>query len=397
MMSLTRIGALASIALLASACMPKTSMRVLQPASVDVPADIQVIGIVDRSGPANAGEHVLGTIEGLLTGESIGGDRNARAAAIEAAVRVLEESPRFEVVRPTLPDAAGGSLWDQELEQRLVERICRQAGCDALLVLEAFDSDSALRVNGVNVTSLSNPQQLARQVQNLDVNDVSASSDATVMASWRMYDADQDRVVDELRDRSRTWSWQNSGTLADVQRAMPAPGFGIERAGAEAGAAYAARIAPSWQWVERRYYGSGDPRLRDAKRYVKAGDWDGAMRLWSTLLDDPRPNVRGKAAFNLALAHEVQGDFGKALDLARDAAVALSNGKSRDYVFELEQRVRDEERLARQMTPAPEETPARERTPSRDGKVRPERPTRPTSSTSSSSRTTAASGMSRPR
>ncbi|MFT6142744.1 MAG: surface antigen [Myxococcota bacterium] len=355
MFTTVRASMMVSVALMATACMPKTSMRILEPASVDVPADIQVIGIVDRSSARNAGETVLGVLEGIVTGESLGADTQGRQAAMEAAVRILEESPRFEVVRVSDAQRGRTSLFDREMDHNDVRRICDQAGCDALLSLEAFDSDTRMQINGVTVNTLTNPEALKRRIADLDVSDVRATSDTTVMASWRMYDADQDRVVDELRDRERTWNWQGSGSLVDVRRAMPMAGSAVGRAGAGVGAEYASRIAPSWQWVQRRYYGGGSPELRSAKRYVRAGDWDGAMRIWEDQSNNPDPKVRGRAAYNMALGSEVKGDFGGALEHAREAAVALHNGKSRRYVFTLEQRERDEARLARQMAPASEE------------------------------------------
>ncbi len=387
-----RLSALASIALVASACMPKTSMRVLEPASVDVDPDIQVIGVIDRSRASNAGQTVLGVLEGIVTGETLGADTQGREAAIEAALRVLEESPRFEVARPQIGEAAEGGLFDRELDFRTVKRICRRAGCDALLALEAFDSDSALQIDGITVTSLTNIDQLKRQIADLDIDDVSAQSETTVMASWRLYDADEDVVVDEMRDRTRTYRWQESGSLVDVRRAMPMAGASVAQAGTGIGGDYAARIAPSWQWLTRRYYGGGSPELRSAKRYVKAGDWDGAMRVWEGLLSNPSPRVRGKAEFNLALAHEVQGNFSEALTHARAAAVSLHNGKARGYVFTLEQRQRDDARLAHQMS-GPEDADERPPTRSRPERTRPDRSRTVTSS--DGSRTTGT--MTRPR
>ena len=382
-------------ALFATACMPKTNMRVLEPASVDVPADIQVVGVIDRSSARNAGETVLGALEGVLTGESLGADTQGRQAALEAAIRVLEESPRFEVVRISDRQGRGNSsLFDRELTHRDVARLCREAGCDALLALEAFDSDSRIQVNGVTVNALTNPDLLKRQVADLDVSDVRATSDTSVMTSWRMYDADQDRIVDELRDRERTFNWQGSGALVDVRRAMPSAGDAVARAGSGVGADYAARIAPSWQWLTRRYYGGGDPKLRDAKRYVKAGDWQGAMRIWESLENHPKPKVRGKASYNLALANEVEGDLDAALEHARAAGVAMSNGRTRDYVFTLEQRKRDEVRLARQM----EEPAPTTRAPRSGNTVTQTGPRRTTTSTpSTGGGRTASGGMTRPR
>lgn len=393
-----RAGALAAVALLSVGCAKHTSLRVLEPATVALPSDVQVIGVIDRSSANNVGQSILGALEGVLTGEQLSADVRGREAAIDALVLALQESPRFEVVRADAGGRRNDGLFDEELDHRLVKRICREIGCDALVALESFDSDRQLQLQGVSVPNLTNLQGLKDAVGSIDGNDLNASSRVNVMASWRTYDADQDRVLDELRDRDQTYSWQGSGSLTDLQRALPTLDNSVPTAAAEAGNEYAARIAPTWQWVTRRYFGSGDPKLREAKRYVEAGDWDGAMRLWHALESSPERRVRGKARFNLALAHEAQGDLDEALAMARQASVDLSNGTSRDYVFALEQRQRDEVRLAAQMevvdapavadaTPSDDEAPHKVR-PSGSGRQRP---------TSTGTQNRPSAGMTRPR
>ena len=53
---------------LATGCMPKTSLEVLRPADVALPPHIEKLAVIDRSRPANLGQGVLGTLEGLVTG-----------------------------------------------------------------------------------------------------------------------------------------------------------------------------------------------------------------------------------------------------------------------------------------------------------------------------------------
>lgn len=328
---------------LASGCAHHVGVPVLEPALVDIPADVRVVGVIDRSSPKNAGEHVLGTLEGVLTGEGLLSDKEGRAAALDELVRALEDSPRFEVVIPNVDgEGAKSGLFDKELDFRTVKRICKEAGCDALIALEAFDSDSA--------TNLQIPGQHGY------TGTPTAQRDTTVLASWRMYDAEDDQILDETRDHTYARTWTHTGdTIQEAQSYLPSQTESIIAMGDAAGWEYGHRVAPTWVQVSRVYYTSGDPMLKEAKHHVQAGDWDGAKAIWRDLIDSPDRKVKGKAEFNLALALEVEGALHRSLEKARDAAVDLHNGRSRDYVAILERRQADQERLEEQMAPPPPE------------------------------------------
>ena len=50
----------------------------------------------------NANYLLLGALEGVLTGESLAADNEGRTQAISGAVAVMQNSPRFEVITPTV-------------------------------------------------------------------------------------------------------------------------------------------------------------------------------------------------------------------------------------------------------------------------------------------------------
>jgi len=318
---------------------------------VDVPADVQTIGVIDRSRPKNIGEGILGALEGAITGEAIMGDREGAEAALGNVAATLGESPRFEVVVPNVSaDEADSGIFDKELDYRVVKKICRRAHCDALLALEAFDSDSYLDIDG-------NPID-----DNKTYTDVTVSRHTKVLAAWRLYDADEDRILDETRDWTRTETWNNHGdTLAEARRGLPSQEYTIRYLGDIMGHDYGARIAPTWFDVTRYYYGKGSPELKEGKHYVRASDWEGAKKIWRGLLDHSDRKVRGRAEFNMALALEVDGALERALEHAKKAAVDLHNGRARQYVRILEWRIRDQERLEQQLSAPPPEEDTRPR------------------------------------
>jgi hypothetical protein len=292
-------------------------------------------------------------LEGAITGEAIMGDREGAESALRTLSYTLGESPRFEVVVPNVDsEQTDSGIFDRELDFRVVKRICRRHHCDALLALEAFDSDSHLHIDGDAID------------EDKDYTDVTVSRDTRVLAAWRLYDADEDRILDSTREWTRSETWNHHGdTLADARRGLPSQEYTIRHLGDIMGRDYGARIAPTWFDVTRYYYGKGSPELKEGKRYVKAGDWEGARKIWRGLVDDPDRKVRGRARFNLALAFEVDGELERALDRAKKAAVDLHNGRSRDYVRILERRIRDQERLEEQLSLPPEtdEPPRREK------------------------------------
>ena len=331
------------LAALTTACAPSVRVPVLQPAMVEVPADIRTIGVIDRSAPANVGEGILGALEGAVTGEGIMADREGAAESLREVTFILQESPRFEVVTPNVTGAqANTGIFDNTLDFKTIKKICKEAGCDALLALEAFDSDSSLSVDGAPI----NPSTV--------YTDVTVQRDTRVLTAWRLYDADEDRVIDEIRgwDRSQTWDHYGA-TLDEALRELPTAQDTVRVVGGDMGADYGMRIAPTWVDVYRAYYGSGHPDLKEGKAYVKARDWDGAKEIWNELASNPDPKIAGKASFNLALAAEVEGDLRQALEHAKKAAVDLRNSRSRDYVWTIEQRIKDQAKLEAQLAPPP--------------------------------------------
>jgi tetratricopeptide (TPR) repeat protein len=331
---------------LAIGCAPSVQVEVLQPALVTFPADIQTIAIIDRSKPAGAGEAVLGTLEGLVTGEMPLADREGASAAVQQAYETLTRSPRFEVVNPGLTkEQVDSSIWADNIDWDRAKKICKKADCDAIVALEAFDSDSTIAVEVRQEDSTDSDGKPITVTVN------TATRTSTVMSAWRVYDVKHKRVIDEVRDRQYSQTWDSEGgTRAIAIAGLPDDYASLRAIGQTAGDDYARRIAPNYIWVSRSYYGKGHDRLKTAKNHVKASDWDGAGKIWEQMVqnqDDAK--VRGKAEYNLALYYERQGDLESAIDVAKKAAIDLHNGRSRRYVAVLSQRLADQQLLQEQM------------------------------------------------
>lgn len=339
-----------TVTVLTSACGPKVRMELVRAADVSVPSHIQTVAVIDRSGASNVGQGILGVLEGAITGEAIGADTEGRRESVRGLREMLATSERYQVVAPGRVEREQ-SLFDRELSWGLATKICRDAGCDAIIALEAFDSDTHDDVR-------------SRQVERTDSNgrkytatEFTAERDTRVLTAWRIYDPVNRRIVDDLRDRTDSYSWTGRGDSRQQALSNVPSQFETVRVSAyRAGGVYGRRIAPTPMWVYRPFYArsrKSEP-LKLGKHYMKARDFEGAIPLFEGLADHPDPKVRGRAQFNQAVAEEALGRLERALTAARAAAVVLHNGRSRRYVVTLEQRIRERDRVQEQMAPPPE-------------------------------------------
>ncbi len=320
-------------------------MPVMNPAAVTVPVEIQRLAIVDRSRAKNNKERVMGAVEGAVTGEMPASDNRGREAAVQALEKVLADSPRFEVVVPTVtPKQVNSSLMDTPWTHRAVVKLCKEHGCDGVISLETFDTDSVI------TTGIIAPDSSG---YNIETATHWANRQTTLRGTWRLYDAQGDRTIDELRDRSYGHNnRQNATSIAEATLKLADPSFGSM--GGSLGRAYGTRIAPTWSHVGRQFYG-GPGLMKQAKNHVLAQDWEGAVPLWREVIEtSDNPKQQGKARMNLAIAAEVRGELDKAHRLAKKAAVELHNKTSRNYVAALKARKVARDKLLEQLA-APEE------------------------------------------
>ncbi len=337
-------------------CSPSVKLRVLEPAAVAVPPHIDTVAVVARTRPSTGGQKVLNVLEGALTGEAIGTDREGAARAKQGVVAALAESPRYDVVVPPLElQGVGSGVSAPPLAWQRVERICEDVGAQGLVVLEAFDTDSHIDESVENRTRTNDAGK------EVHYKVFHAQRHTHMASTWRFYDASTRLLLDELYDHANSRSWEESGDTPEVARSkLPAQLETVRHVAFDAGEDYGRRIAPSWLWVRRAYYGRGDPGLKQAKKHVKATQWAQAEAIWQELTESEDPTIQGKALFNLALAREREGELDRAAELSRQADALLDKGRSRDYVSTLETRRAKQVRLEQQMRvpgPPPEIPP----------------------------------------
>ncbi len=321
------------------------SVKVLKPAEIYIPSNIKTLALINRSLPAKGnGNQFSNVVEGLFSGEELFVDRDASQRAVSGLADGLQNSPRFDI---TVPDGLdlrgiGSAKFPPPLEWKKVEQICRNYSADALILLETFDSNTSKHFDS---------RQKTRKEDNKEVNytEYTATIDISVNAGWRIYDPENHKIIDQniFVDRK---TWDRIGkTKKEAENNLPGQAHAVNETGYFAGKRYAVRISPNWIWVTRHYYVKGNDDFKNAKYKADAKRWEDAAEIWKKYVNDPDIQIAGRACYNMALASEILGKFDIALNWAQKAYADYHLKDALQYINILENRIRDAERLDRQM------------------------------------------------
>lgn len=319
------------------------SMQVLVPAEITVPTTIKKLTFTNRSLPGK-GEKLNNIIEGVLTGEGIQVDREASYRCIDGVADVLLSSPRYTINVPSNLDLRGKGTreWPIPLDWNEVSRLCNEYQSDALVTLEIFDSNTDVRYS---------TREGKKKVNNVEVKFTEhvATMDIGITAGWRIYDPKKKDIVDQSIFVDHKF-WHGHGESKEQAFSkLPSQRPCVADAGRFAGAQYAKRISPLWVWVSRSYYVKGNDNFKTAKFKVKANQWTEAAEIWQQNVNNPELKIAGRAAYNLALAAEVDGKLDIALEWAKKAYSDYRIKPAKSYITTIKGRINDQARLERQM------------------------------------------------
>jgi len=311
---------------------PSVFVEALEPAEIEFGQEIQTILVVDRYRPRSVGKKLVKNIEGVFTGEWVGEDKKGAKAAIAALVEGLDRSPRFGVVNPEIKlPGSGTEFLPAPLPAHEVRRLCNEYSADALVAIEAFDSDHD-----------TDKEEKKTGLFGLGTKEV-YEREANVEFGWRFYDGATGYLLDEYEGTDSVLIEKRN------QDDLPTTAKIVKHFGTGAGRTYARRIAPTIDQILLSFHGKGSDRLKAGKKLAKKGKWGEAERLWMEEVDNPDFKVRGRAAHNVAVAHEVLGDLQGALEWATIASHEYANEVAWEYYEELSMRVENRRRAEAQL------------------------------------------------
>ena len=91
------------------------------------------------------------------------------------------------------------------------------------------------------------------------------------------------------------------------------------------GRTFAKNLIPSWEKVDRLYYRSNNDQMRIAEKYFLDSDWLKAAEVYNKQTGNKKPNIAAKAAYNMALICEMEGNLEAANDWLTRSFSAFKN------------------------------------------------------------------------
>ncbi|MCC6282865.1 MAG: tetratricopeptide repeat protein [Saprospiraceae bacterium] len=335
------------LASLFSSCMKSTSLTVLQPAQMTLPEHITTVAVVDRSKPSNGWLNVL---EGLFTGEAIGQDKRSREEAVRGLTDALTRTPRFSVKNTgiELPGSKAGNNLPAPLEWREVERICAEYGAHAVVTIESFDSDNSSSARRVETKRKGKDGK-----QYIDVR-YQAQQRTGVRIGWRLYDPRTKIIVDEYTTDDYLEKTASGSTERNAINNLPSQVSVTRSVAFSVGHEYGARIAPLYVQVARQYYHKAKgykPEMKQAAAYLRSKEYERAAAIWKKIEATAGENQKaaGRAAYNMAVIAELNGNLDLALDWAKKGWSSYGNKKARNYIQVIEMRQNDVRKVESQM------------------------------------------------
>jgi hypothetical protein len=334
------------VATLLTACMSSTSLQVLRPADITLEDNIINVGVINRTYPTKKNQ-AWNIVEGVLTGEGIGTDRRGSDAAVDGMINVMSQSPRFKLMKLDIDNLKGSGTgqFPEPLTRAKINEVCQRNNLDALIALEAFDSDSRVNFSPITIRT-----RVSRDVFQ-DLPGFRADSRMNVTAGWRVYNNKSEVISDEFRYNDFLMFTGQGLTQQEALGALPPKFQCLVNTGYHSGEIYGRRITPLWVTESRRYYRKGNDELEKAGRMVRSGNWESAAEIWKKEAQNKDEKMAGRASYNMAVFCETRGNFDIALEWCQKAYGDFGNKKARTYSDLIRRRMQDRQLLQKQMAP----------------------------------------------
>lgn len=150
----------------------------------------------------------------------------------------------------------------------------------------------------------------------------------TLLAYWRVYNLnDKKRCCESLIRDTITWE-KSDFTPIILGQQLPGLFSSAAYSGYYVAEKFAKRIVPVWVDEQRIYFSTGSSEMKAASQFVDKSKWLEAAGQWQKVIAKSKksPKLAARAAYNMALANEMSGNFEIALEW-------LDKSKKIDFIY----------------------------------------------------------------
>lgn len=288
-------------------------IEVIQPAKVNLAADIKNVALVSRNL-----KYTNDTLQNYYSNGfrrikeklPIDIDSLSVQVCLDSLFQKIQAQQRFQTIN-VLPVRSLPVQYVKNIgppSKQLVGKIASDTHADALILLDMYSSF-------YSIFPAQNSEQKVAKV-------VTASI-------WTIYDASTVQILHHtsLID-TLYWDGLDDGQRYSASR-IPNKQAALKIAAGLVGVKYAKNIVPSWATVYRNTLSNDQTDFTKAAELAKNNSWEGASTLWEKYTGSSNKRHQMQALYNLAVASEMNGDIDTANELIARASKLSSSASYR--------------------------------------------------------------------
>lgn len=280
-----------------------TTIEILTPAKIKLPEDVKDILLVNNTVPQpNDLGHSL-----IVDGKQLSNqEADLSTAPLHLLVSTSNEMSANPLLRSvsSLTDSQNksGSFYTKKfISTSQAAQLCKDYMVDALLVLDQlviYDIEEAYSVSGKS-------------------SEVELTDEAYLNSSWSIYQGNKQPVHFQVSDTLVA----DEGTISFLQllRDESRRQALLLEMSAMFSETVAKTFVPQWEKVDRYLYDEKDKNIRQGIEYFRRQQWQAAIDEWTLAIGAKKKRTRAYAAANIAVAHEILGNFDEAVSWTNTA------------------------------------------------------------------------------
>ncbi len=299
------------------------SIDTFNPATLTFPSTVKKLLIVNNANPQPSTSGYEYKLLGMV-------QDTAKASADSAAFDLCRTLGETIVASPYYEDVLlydgiyrqdKSYLSDERLPPERVEELCEANGVDAVVSLDRllFKTKRTIRAVGSGY--------------------LEGAVDVDLAGILRIYLPGQEKIWGTilLGDSLR---WEEAAlSKEEMEIVLPPTEECLRAAGRYEGEKSYVHFVPFWESETRWYYKEMSSRWKEAYAYAKDGKLDKAAGIWADLFEKTSDAVRkAKAAANIAVCRELQGNLEEALKWAEEATGLLGSEAGEENQYALYQK-----------------------------------------------------------
>ncbi len=292
------------------------SIEVLQPAKYSFQPEIKSVVLVDNSMAFRSkGVHHISLPDESYSVDTIWKD-DFPLLVLDGLKNELTQRNFFDTVYVHDISLRRAGVSDSSLlSWNRIDQLCKKYNAEAVISIEGYTYHTNIKV------------------ENMYDGNMYGYLDAGSTIFYRAYNhIDHSFILEELLQDTISWSVYGNG-LNYIAQNLPTLRTALDELAGYMGVRMADDIAPHWAKESRVFYNSGNVYFMQATDYVRNNQWGDAIKLWKFVYEHSKKKVKARAAYNLALASEIQGDYESSLYWIRDGlniVSKLSSGQAKE-------------------------------------------------------------------